>query len=323
MRIRNIKSVKDELVKKSREAMLAAVQIYNNPQITFKSEAYITLAIIAWTYLMHAYYRSKAIDYRYYHVKNSRKRYDKTKNGAHKHWELERCMNCADCPLDESTQNNLRFLIGLRHEVEHQMTNNIDEFLSAKLQACALNYDYYLSLLFGEKYRVSNELALAIQFSAISPEQEHMLTDDTRLNKNIGNFISSFEDELTEEALANQRYAYRVLYVPISANRKGQADKVIEFVKSDSPIAETLGKHYTLVKETEKAKYLPSRVVEIIKSEGYPRFSISRHTELWQSKDAKNAKHQYGVMIAKTWYWYDKWLTFVREYCSNNKDKYQ
>ncbi len=38
MRKRSVKSVKDELIKKSREAIMAAVQIYNNPQITFKSE---------------------------------------------------------------------------------------------------------------------------------------------------------------------------------------------------------------------------------------------------------------------------------------------
>ena len=49
-RKRRIKSVKTELVKKAREAMLAAVQLYNNPQVTFKAESFITLAIIGWTY---------------------------------------------------------------------------------------------------------------------------------------------------------------------------------------------------------------------------------------------------------------------------------
>ena len=44
-RKRRIKSVKTELVKKAREAMLAAVQLYNNPQVTFKAESFITLAI--------------------------------------------------------------------------------------------------------------------------------------------------------------------------------------------------------------------------------------------------------------------------------------
>ena len=91
MRTRSVKSVKDTLIKKSREAMLAAVQIYNNPQITFKSEAYITLAVIAWTYLMHSYYRGKGIDYRYYEMGSTRKKYHRTKTGAYKHWELDSC----------------------------------------------------------------------------------------------------------------------------------------------------------------------------------------------------------------------------------------
>ena len=82
---RRVKSVKVELVKKAREAMLAAVQLYNNPQVTFKSESFITLAVIGWTYLLHAYYRSNGIDYRYYHHVGKKKIYDKTKYGAYKH----------------------------------------------------------------------------------------------------------------------------------------------------------------------------------------------------------------------------------------------
>lgn len=106
-------SVKNNLIRKSREAMLAAVQVYNNPQITFKAETFITLAIIAWTYLLHAFYRSIKLDYRYYHYKGNRKVYDKTKYGAVKTWELERCLNEDKCPVDYSTKENLRFLIGI------------------------------------------------------------------------------------------------------------------------------------------------------------------------------------------------------------------
>ena len=54
---------KTELLIKSREAMMSAVQLYNNPQITFKSETIITLAIIAWTYLLHAFYANEGIDF--------------------------------------------------------------------------------------------------------------------------------------------------------------------------------------------------------------------------------------------------------------------
>lgn len=232
-RQRKVKSVKDELVKKSREAILAAVQIYNSPQITFKAESFITLAIIGWTYLLHAYYRSAKVCYRYYSYEGKRKIFDKTKHGAYKHWELERCINDKKCPLDADTISNLRFLIGVRHEIEHQMTDKIDEFISAKLQACAINFDYYITTLFGEKYGLGKELALAIQFSPLTPEQREFLQDNSRITTNVRNFVVDFENSLPDDSLKNPRYAYRVLFVPINAKREGQADQVVEFLRSD------------------------------------------------------------------------------------------
>lgn len=110
---------RQELIVKSREAMLSAVQIYNNPQITFKSETYISLAVIAWTYLLHAYYANHGVDFRYYKEQGKRKVYDRTKHGAYKHWELERCLDDNSSPIDQITAKNLKFLIGIRHEIEH------------------------------------------------------------------------------------------------------------------------------------------------------------------------------------------------------------
>jgi hypothetical protein len=63
-RKRKVRSVATELVKKAREAMLTAVQIYNNPQINFKSELFIVTTVVAWTYLMHAHYRKAKVEYR-------------------------------------------------------------------------------------------------------------------------------------------------------------------------------------------------------------------------------------------------------------------
>ena len=114
-----ISSKKTELLTKSREAMLSAVQVFNNPNIQFKSESFIVLSVISWTYLLHAYYRTIGIEYRYYVMNGSRKKFDKTKQGAHKFWELERCLNNDSCPIDDVTKVNLKFLIGLRHEIEH------------------------------------------------------------------------------------------------------------------------------------------------------------------------------------------------------------
>lgn len=91
-RKRQFGSLASERVKKAREAMLAAVQIYNNPQIEFKSELFIVTSIIAWTYLFHPYYRKKKIEYR--RRKPDSNRFARTRNGANYHRGLEKCLDC-------------------------------------------------------------------------------------------------------------------------------------------------------------------------------------------------------------------------------------
>ena len=149
------------------------VKVFNDPLIRFKSESFIVLMMIAWTYLLHAHYRSKKIDYRYFTTtgKSKRKRYDRTKHGAKKHWELERCLNDDACPIDAETQKNLRFLIGLRHEIEHQMTAVLDNYLSGRYQACALNLNEYFKKLFGNEYALDPFMTYSIQFAELTEEQ--------------------------------------------------------------------------------------------------------------------------------------------------------
>lgn len=321
-RNRKVGSIKAELLTKSRESMLAAVQIFNNPNIQFKSESFIVLSNIAWTYLLHAYYRSKNFEYRYYDQRGTRKRYHKTKKGAHKHWELERCLDDRSCPIDKVAKSNLKFLIGLRHEVEHQMTTRIDDYLSARFQACCLNYNEYIKSLFGESLGIDKHLSFSLQFSSIKEEHANQLKEFSDLPENISSYINGFDSDLPQEEYNDLRYSYRVLYVPKSVNHKGQADKVIEFIPANSPEAEKLNKEYVLIKEKEKQKYLPSEIVNIIKGLGYTAFNLHNHAFLWQVKKAKAKGKNFGVQVAKTWYWYDTWLNEVKAHCAENAEKY-
>lgn len=322
-RVRRVGSIKSELLKKSREAALAAVQIFNNPNISFKSESYVVLMIIAWTYLLHAYYREQKVEYRYYQQNGKRRDFDKTKHGAFKYWELERCLNDTKSPIDKDTTNNLKFLIGLRHEIEHQMTTRIDDILSARFQACCLNYNEYIKKLFGADIGIEKHLSFSLQFSTISTEQKELLEDHPGLPANIKGYIQNFDAMLSDEEFSNPHYAYRILFVPKTCNRKGQADRVIEFVKSDSPLAQAVNKEYCVIKETEKEKYLPKQIVDLMKTEGFVRFSVHHHTQLWQALDAKNPAKGYGTIVAgKVWHWYECWVHEVRKHCHENKDAY-
>src|SRR5208282_5463253 len=55
----------DELLIKAREAMIAAVHTFNAAGLTFRAELFIVSAIIAWTYLLHAWFKREGIDYRH------------------------------------------------------------------------------------------------------------------------------------------------------------------------------------------------------------------------------------------------------------------
>lgn len=321
-RKRRVKSIKSELLIKSREAMLSAVQIFNNPNIHFKSESFIVLSNIAWMYLLHAYYREKDIEYRYFRVVNTRRRFDKTKRGAFKYWELERCLNDNDSPIDNVTSSNLRFLIGLRHEIEHQMTTRIDDYLSARFQSCCLNFNYYIKKLFGEGYAIDRHLSFSLQFSTLNEEQSNKLREFTDLPKNIASYINDFDQQMTDEEYNDIRFSYRVLYVPKSANRKGQADKVIEFIPANSPEAKGLNKEYVLIKDREKQKYLPSHVLELMHNKGYTGFNMHHHTQLWKKLNAKTENKNFGVHVEGAWYWYDNWVKEVENHCQNNREKY-
>ncbi len=321
-RNRKIGSIKNELLLKSKESMLSAVQIFNNPNIQFKSESFIVLSVVAWTYLLHAYYRNIKIEYRYFDQGEKRKSFHTTKCGAYKYWELERCLNDDKSPIDKITASNLRFLIGLRHEIEHQMTTKIDDLLSARFQACCLNYNYYLKKLFSKQEGIEKYLSFSLQFSSLSEKQVDQLVDYEGLPQNISAYIQNFDQGLSEKDFNDSRFSYRVLFVPKTANRKGQADKVIEFIPADSKIAEGMNKEYVLVKEKEKQKYAAGDIWKQMNKEGYKKFGVYQHTQLWRDNDAKNPAKGFGAIVVKTWYWYDSWMQFVRNYCEKNKSKY-
>jgi hypothetical protein len=318
-RARNIWSVKNELIQKSQESMLSAVQVYNNPNIKFKSEIFIVLSVIAWTYLMHAYYRGKAIEYRYFKMSNRRRKFDKTKHGMIKHWELEKCLDSIDCPLDNPTKENLRFLIGLRHEIEHQMTTRIDDLLSAKLQACCLNFNNSITAFFGQEFGISKHLSFSLQFSSISDLQADQLTEAKELPAMIQSYISDFDNGLDEAIYNDPKYSYRVLFIPKLANRKGQADRVIEFIPANSPIAEGINKEYVITKEREKPKYLPKALIEKIQERGFSKLNQYHFVKCWKQIDGKKENGKYGTCVGnKEWYWYDNFIPILEKYCEDN-----
>lgn len=191
--------VDDELIIKAREAMLFAVQAFNNPTTYFKAEIFIVAAMIAWTYALHAFFKREDVDYIYRDQKTGQPLL--TRHGQLRHFDLAQCMRVAQCPLSPGEKRNLEFLLGLRHEIEHRSTSRIDDAISAKLQACCLNFSTAIKRLFGDRCGLDRELSLALQFARVDAAQRKATGARRELPPAIAAFNAAFDGNLSVDEL--------------------------------------------------------------------------------------------------------------------------
>lgn len=311
----------DELLIKAREAMIAAVHIFNSAGLTFRTELFIVTAVIAWTYLLHAWFKREGIDYRHTKTEAGQRVVLKTPNGADKYWELAQCLKHPRCPVERGAADNLLFLLDLRHEIEHRSTSRLDDAVSAKLQACCINFNDVIKSQFGAQYALERRLPIALQFVTFSPDQRALLKKAGNLPRHVETMMEGFEQKLTPEQQDDPRFAYRVFMIRKTANRAPGADLAVELVPPGSDVEE---KFSMALKEVEKRKYLPTEVVAKVRAEGWNRFTLDSHTRLWQRLGAKDPAKGYGaVVVGKQWCWYDPWINRVFEECQQNPDRYR
>jgi hypothetical protein len=305
--------IRHALIAKSREAALTAVQTFNNPLVRFKAETFIVLMTIAWTYLMHANYARDGVDIRYLNKDPTlRRKFERTADGGYRWWELTTCLRAAKCPLDRPTILNLEFLIGLRNEIEHHRPPHLDDHLSSRYLACALNYEFWLVKLFGAQHSMGNAVAMALQFRDIAPADTPVTV---KLPSRIASYIERFEGDMTDDEFNSPRFAYRLIFQRRTVNHRGQADRAIEFLSPSDATAAGVPSTSWVTRETERPKYQRKEVLEKVKAAGYSFFTPTDHTELWRRLDAKNPKHSYGVLLGGQWFWYGRWIEKVLEQC--------
>jgi hypothetical protein len=309
----------DELLIKAREAMIAAVHVFNSVGLTFRAELFIVTSIIAWTYLLHAWYRREGIDYRYYEAGTVKL----TNQGAERYWELGKCLRHEKCPIPRGAIRNMEFLLELRHEIEHRSTNRIDDAVSAKLQACCLNFNDALKQLFGAQYGLEKRLPIALQFITFDINQRAILKKASTLPPNVEAMMDAFHELLTPEEQDDPNFAYRVIFVPKLAKRASTADLAIEFVKADTAEAREMNRVF--LRDVDRRRYTAKEIVTIMHKEGYLHFGLSQHTTLWKNLNAKDPSKGFGRIgdYKNTWVWYDSWLTQVRAHCHEHADQYR
>lgn len=309
----------DERLIKAREAMLCAVQNFNSGGLYFRAEVFIVLSVIAWTYLLHYWFNQQGIDFRY----KKDGVVQRTREGADRYWELAHCIRHARCPLSPAEKANLEFLLGIRHEIEHRMTDRIDDTIGAKLQACCLNFNQQIKNLFGERYSLDSRLDVALQFASLSTAQTEQLKGRTELPPHVASFVEQFEDRLGDDVVKDSSYRYKVALIPITANRASAADEAVTLVAAGSDEANEAAK--IVLKEVNRRRYNATEVVNKMRNLGFGKFSVHHHTQLWKSLNARAPGKNYGTDgdYKGTWVWYDHWVDRVKAHCEENRKKFQ
>lgn len=250
------------ILESSMDSALAAVEIYNKPRTAFRVEAYITLMVIAWTKLFHAFF-NKTIGDTYYH-RGKNKRFIKI-DGEKRAWELTDCIKefqklaPPEKRLSDAVKNNLLFIMKLRNKIEHRYVekSELEILVFGECQALLFNYESLMQSLFNSNYSINESLVFALQFSSMrSPEQQvankRMLAKEYQ---DIKAFIEKYRSALPSEIINTQEFSIKFLMVPRVANSKHN-DLAMHFVD------------WNKLSEEEKTKV--NELIGIVKNRNIP-----------------------------------------------------
>jgi hypothetical protein len=233
------------LIEKAHNSALLAVEIYNKPLISYRTEGFIVMMMIAWTGLFHAIFQKQGVSIKY-------------KNGTEEDYlDLGKCIRKYEGQLKKEIEANLTLLIKIRDRIVHRENTKLDDRLFGHCQSCLLNFEELLVSNFGERYQLPNSLAFSLQFSKkYQPQQlDANKKYRNRHDYKILDFIEEYEKDLfgTEpEIYKSLSYCFRIYMIP-KIVKENKAEAAIEYIRYDSlePDAiEKFNKAILFIKET-------------------------------------------------------------------------
>ncbi len=208
---------KDCRLVRAREAMMAAVELFNNPNMCFRIEMFCVLANIAWTYLFQ-------------------EKLEQTKSGSSKRHDgksksLDEMVRSADCPIsNKAVCENIKKIVDIRDKVEHTLFAGGDEKFGALFQSNCLNFDHYLTEWFGKNLTLSNNLSLALQFVGLQKDQ----VVDMDLSTWPPEIKAVYESIEQNEFANNNAFKIKVYYgTEATSKTKSDITQLIDY--SDAP----------------------------------------------------------------------------------------
>lgn len=262
--------IDDERLYRAREAMIAAVEIFNSPNMLFKIQLFPVISQIAWTYLLHEYYSRTGIEI-----------FDKNGNSL----LLSQILNRDDCPLEIDVKKNLTALKTLWDKVEHRTLSSIGRTYWSLFQANCLNFDQTIRKLFGENTGLQDNLSVSLQFSQmdidqLSELQAYDLTPE----------IEAIDQAIAEAAkISGNEGAHYQFKVSYHFEKAIKGDSHIVFSKNN-PNGKAKNVLTQKVVGDELWPFKPKDVIAKVRQDGDLTFSSYHHQLAWKKFGARPRK---------------------------------
>jgi len=275
------------LVTKSIESSVLSVEIYNKPTLKFRTAAFTSLMIIAWTSALHSVFERDGISY-YYKKKNGRfERVD----GGKRTWDLSTCLKkYSGNSINYGVISNLQLFIKLRNKIEHRQMSTLDSYIASECQSLLLNLKALLKAEF--EIELLGDIGLYVPISVFSTSRSIPQTTE---EKAIIQFIDKFRSSLNDSVWDDSKYAFRAFLIPKVGNHKNSSDVTIEFLKLGSLAPdkrEKATKMITLIRDRQmpfrEDLLKPGGVVTRVR-EHYPEFHMTKFVNAWKKLGVRPA----------------------------------
>lgn len=271
----------DNFLLKSKNSVIQAVRIFNDPTFEFRTANFCLLMIIGWTSLIYAIF-----------LKNGKKISFEDKLFTIKIKENEFIVSnkkpLKDCIIEyyknenNPIRKNLELFIQIRNLIEHQSSKKVDSFLYPELVSLFLNYKKVLFEEFNQTILDGVEI-----FMPLIINNEKINIQEKQNSNDLIDFIKTYRESLDIDIIKSDEYAFKVFLIPKIINNKNKADLSIEFIKNDNKNHNYLEKIYAIIKEKEinnglTGKELKAKeIVEEIKKE-YKWFTMNDFVKFWR-----------------------------------------
>lgn len=221
-----------------RRQALVAIDFYNRPGDRRSFSDFIVHIHLAWQNLLHAdRIRRKAEIF--YRESGGRRLFKRNPDGSKKTWDLSQCVK-HEFKDNDPIKANIDFFIGLRNHVEHRFQDSVLVATAAEAHACIINFEGELVRRFGPSETLGSELKFPVFVQSLSPSRYEEQRDLRRgLPSTVSTFITEYQSNLPDEVRSDERFAYRLLLLPMKGP-KTEADLALNFVRQDDLTEEEL-----------------------------------------------------------------------------------